>query len=236
MIKKVEFNNSKGEKIKGLLKQTKPSRVLLLIGHGFKSSKEHPATVGVTDRLYTMGHSSFSFDFSKSAQNFNLKEQVEDIIDIIRYFSIYKEFVLLAPSLGALSMVIAARQSAKVKGLIPINGFFGTAQLGGSIIKEYLLFRLLVIFNKQYKKSWNYFKQNYQPEKINCKVLVIHAQHDDVVFIAQSKTFFNKLAGKKEMYISESADHHLSSAADKQEIAEVIDRWLKKDSKVIHNP
>ncbi len=228
MIKNLEFTNSKGEKIKGILKEKNTSGPLLIVGHGLNSSKEHPASEGITDRLYTMGHSSFSFDFSKSAQNFSLKEQVSDILDIINHFSNYKENVLLAPSLGVLSMVITAKQSEKVTGLITINGFFGTAQLGLEILKTYLLFRVLVFINKRYKENWKYFKQQYKPKKINCKTLVIHARHDEVVFISQSNSFFRKLGGKKEFHILEKGDHNLTQESTKQETADVIDRWLKK--------
>ncbi|MBI5123298.1 hypothetical protein HZA75_05570 [Candidatus Roizmanbacteria bacterium] len=108
MIRDIEFNNSKSEKIKGILKEKNTSGPLLIVAHGLNSSKEHPATDGVTDKLYKMGHSTFSFDFSKSAQGVSLKEQVSDIQDIINYFSEYKEAILLGPSLGALSIVVAA--------------------------------------------------------------------------------------------------------------------------------
>jgi len=226
MIKKIELNNTKNEKIKGVLKEKNTSGPLLIVGHGFNSSKEHPATDEITDKLYKMGHSTFSFDFSKSAQAFSLREQVSDILDIINYFSNYKETILLAPSIGALSMVIATTQSERVKGIVTVNGFFGTAQLGKEILKTYLLFRLLVLFKREYKDTWNYFNKNYKPEKIRCNTLIIHAKHDEVVFISQSQGFYKKVKGKKELYILENADHHLTREEYKQETAEEIDKWL----------
>ncbi|MBI5123299.1 hypothetical protein HZA75_05575 [Candidatus Roizmanbacteria bacterium] len=88
---------------------------------------------------------------------------------------------------------------------------------------------MFALFKRQYKNSWSYFKQNYKPEKINCNALVIHAKHDEVVFINQSKTFFEKFAGVKEFHVLAKADHHLTRESYKQETSIIIDRWLKKN-------
>ena len=228
MIKNLEFPNSKNETIQGILKERNTSGTLLICGNGLNRGKDDPATDRITNIVYEMGQSSFSFDFSKSAQGFALKEQVSDILDIVSYFSRYKKIVLFAPSLGSLSMVIAAQQLTKVNGLITMNGFFGSAQLGMRMLKVYLLFRLFVFFKKQYQKEWKYFKKNYQPQKIRGRVLVMHARYDTDVSLVQSKNFFQKLSGKKEFYLLEKADHQLTREADRQETAEVVYRWLQE--------
>jgi pimeloyl-ACP methyl ester carboxylesterase len=229
MIKDIVFTNTKGEKIKGTLKEKNTSGPLLIVSHGLGKSKDHPATNTITDKLYEIGHSTFSFTFSKSAQEFNLKEQVSDINDIIDNFKKYKKIMLLAPSLGAVSAVVTAVQSPKVDGIITINGFFGSWRVGRIIIKTYLLFRLIALFNSPYKKNWKYFKTYYQPGQIRCNTLVIHSKRDEVVFISQSKSFFKKLAGRKELFILENADHELTRNEYRQEVAAIIDSWLKNN-------
>ena len=231
MIKNIEFNNKRNEAIKGILKEKNKSKPLLIVGHAFNSSKEHPATVDITDKLYKKGYSTFSFDFSKSAQGFFLKEQVSDILDIVDYFNNYKRKILIAPSLGALSIVLTASQSVKIDGIITINGFFGAPKVCFRILKIYLLFRIFALFRKSYRDIWEYLKKYYKPEKIKCSALVIHAKHDEVVSISQSKKFFQKLSGKKEFYVLENADHHLTRDSYKQEIAIVVDQWIRKNFK-----
>ena len=228
MIKDIELYNSKNEKITGVLREKNTSGPLLIVDHGFKSSKDHPATNAITDKLYEMGHSTFSFNFSKSAQGFNLKEQVSDIIDVIDSFKRYKKIMILAPSLGAVSAAVTATQSPKINGVITINGFFGSWQLGTVILKTYLLFRLTALLGGANKKNWKYFKIYFKPERIACDTLVIHSKRDEVVFIAQSENFFKQLTGKKTFYVLENADHNLTKDEYRQEVTEVIDKWLKK--------
>ncbi len=228
MIKTITFPNSRNEKIIGELKEKKTSDTLLLVGHGYKSSKNHPATATITDMLCDMGHPTFSFNFSKSASGFSLAQQVADITDMTVYFKNYKRFVILAPSLGALSGTLAAINSSKISGLVTINGFFGSGQIGLKVLKAYLLFKLIAFFPSKYRDAWQFFKKNYQPEKITCDVLVIHAKHDNQVFISQSKDFFKKVSGRKTFHVLEKGDHHLTKESYRQEVAETIDSWLKK--------
>lgn len=228
MSKTITFENKRGEAITGVLKEKNTSGPLLIVNHGFKSSKDHPAISTITDALYKLGHSTFSFNFSKTANGFNLQEQVLDIYSIIQYFKKYKEFIILAPSFGAVNAVISAVQLPKISGIITINGFFGSARLGINVLKTYVLFRLIALFGGSNKNNWRYFKKYYKPEKMKCNALIIHAKHDDTVFVSQSKKFFKQFGGRKQFFILEKADHNLTKPESKNETAKVIDQWLRK--------
>ena len=78
-----------------------------------------------------------------------------------------------------------------------------------------------------YDQPVRFFKKNYKPEKLICTMLVIHAKNDKEVFLSQSKDFFKRVAGPKELYILENADHHLTHESYRQEVATAIDRWLR---------
>lgn len=230
MIKTVEFSNTKYERIKGVLKGKKSNNTLLpliIVCHGFKSSKDHPANVSITDKLYDLGYTTFCFDFSQSAQGLHLRQQVEDIRDVISFFKQYKKIIILAGSLGSLSAAIATSQSARIDGLITLNGFFGASQAGIAVLKQYLLFRILCLFNASYRDAWKFLKKNYLPKKIICDTLIIHARYDKAVFSSQSEDFFNKVSGNKELILLDEGDHHLTRDTYRQETVESIDRWLK---------
>jgi len=233
MIKNLSFNNSRGEKIEGILKEKGPSESLMLVGHGLNSSQDHPATISITDKLYDMGHSTFFFNFSNNARGFNLNEQVIDIKDITNYFRNYKEIIVLAPSFGALNSAISALKIPKIKGLITVNGFFGSEQLGKKLLKKYLFFRLMVFLKKEYRNNWKYFKDNYKPEDLICNTLIIHCVNDEEVSYVQSKEFFKKAGGKKELYLVGKGDHHLTKDAYRQEIAEKINQWIKANKNTL---
>jgi hypothetical protein len=227
MIKDIKLTNSNNEEICGKLKEKKSSEALIICCHGYKSSGDHPAIASITNKLYEMGHSMFVFNFSKSAQGANLMQQVSDIKDITAYFKNYKNIIILAGSFGALSGAIATPQIPKIKGLITVNGFFGSGKLGSPFLKEYILFRTAAIFNKSYKAVFDFIKSDYQPEKITIKTLVIYAKRDETVSPSQSKNFFKRAMGKKELYILEESDHDLTQEAYRQETAVVINDWLR---------
>ena len=227
MVKDIVFNNSSGEKIKGILKRRNKTKTLLIVCHGYKSSRNHPAIESITDKLYKMGDATFSFNFSKSAQGVDLKRQVEDIKDIANFFQDYNDILILAGSFGALSGTIAAIQSPKIKGIITVNGFFGKPLLGVNLFLIYLLFKIKMLFNTTDRNTWSYLKNEYVPEILSKDSLILHGGNDKEVFISQSKDYYKKVKGNKKFYILKSADHHLTHEKYRQETAEQIDKWLK---------
>lgn len=227
MIKEVSFTNASKEKITGILKERSSSTPLIIVCHGYKGSNEHPAIKAITDKLYNMGHATFAFNFSQSAQGVALIQQVADLHDIIAHFKDHRKVILLAGSFGSLSTVIAATTSSYVQGLITVNGFFGSRQLGLLLLKEYILFQLISAFSHSYKKNWRYLQEHLKPEKITMKTLMMHAKHDKDVAFSQSKNFYQKITAPKEFYQLDTADHNLTTDSYQQETAEVIDHWMK---------
>lgn len=227
MITDIVIPKINKEEIIGVLKEKEPSKMLIIVCHGYNSSKEHPALASITNKLYDMGHSVFSFTFSRGARGIHVQQQIADIKDIVSYFRKYSSIIILAGSFGALDGAIATTKLSKITGLITVNGFFGSSKLGFNYLKIFVVMKILSFFIPSYRKIWKYLQKNYQPENIMCDTLVLHAKHDEGVSFAQSQEFFKKIAGKKEFHILENADHHLTKESYRQEVADVIDKWLK---------
>ncbi|HWY79876.1 MAG TPA: PhoPQ-activated protein PqaA family protein [Candidatus Sulfotelmatobacter sp.] len=225
--RKITITNTQSDPIVGILLKHNTTKPLLIICHGYGSSMEHPAIKKISESLYIRGHNVFTFNFSKSAQATAIEEQTKDIESIIKYFIEYKGVMLLAGSFGALSSSIAALQSKKVKGLITINGFFGTRHLGITSLRLYLLYKGASFFLPRYKHSWQFLKKAYQPRHIKIPVLVIHSSTDSIVFIKQSQLFYNSLSGQKTFYTLTNADHHLTAEQSVLEVVEAINKWLR---------
>lgn len=229
MSKQINFNNNSGEQITGILKEKNTSSPLIIVCHGYKSSQNHPAIESITDKLYEMGHATFAFNFSKSGQGANLIQQVSDINDIVNHLKKNsRKIIILAGSFGALSGAIAAIQSPAITGLITVNGFFGSKKLGNYLLREYFLFRTISFFHKAYRDSWKFLKKEYIPEKLKVSTLVLHARNDKEVLFIQSQEFFKKIAGEKDFFILETADHHLTQESYREEVAQLIDSWMKR--------
>ncbi len=210
----------------GQLCYKQPTERLIIVCHGYQSSSEHPSIVTITQALNNKGYSTFNFNFSDQG-GLNVEQQVSDIILIAKHFNAYREIILMAGSFGALSASIAAK-SPRIKGLITINGFFGSGKLGRKHYPTFIIFKTLSLINPRHKKTWNFFKQEFQPTQITAPALIVHSKVDKIVPIIQSTDFFKKLTGSKQFVQLETADHHLTSDADISNIVTAVDEWLQK--------
>ena len=223
---KLEIPNTKNETITGALRAHNTSKPLIVICHGYGSSMDQSSLKQINSSLFHLGHNTFVFNFSKSAQRTALENQVSDIETIVTYFISYKRIILLAGSFGALTAAIAAPKNKKIKGLITINGFFGKRHLGKKFLRIYLLFRLSAIFNSRNKLLLQFMHKEFRPENIKIPVLVIHSLADKDVSIKQSQLFYDNLTGPKKFHKMKNADHELLLKNSVTEVVKAIDEWI----------
>lgn len=226
MVRDVSFENAHGAVIDGTLKQKNPKRPLIIVCPGYRATKNHPTIKTLTDMLYALGETTFSFTFSHRAKGVNVKEQVEDINDIINHFHEYEKIIILAISFGAISGSITAAQS-KISGLITLNGFFAKHQLGARYFTLYALMRMRALMSSKDNATKQYIDKTYKPHKITMPTLVMHAGKDKHVSIRQSKDFYKEVSGKKEFYTIQNAEHMLLDDVCRRDSAEKIHSWIE---------
>lgn len=200
---------------------------LIVLCHGYESSGKDSTIVAVAKGLNEIGYDTCAFTFSANTGGFDIEHQVGDIAQLVEYFKDYEEIVLLAASFGALTAAIATIHLPKVTGLITLNGFFGRGQLGEKYRRTYQKFRIAALVVPKYHKIWRYFQKELRPELITVPVLVIHTKVDKHVFMQQSQTFYNKLKAPKQFVTLKTANHGLTSTADRKTVISNIDVWLK---------
>jgi esterase/lipase len=210
----------------GELRYKKPAKHLLVICHGYKSSPAHPGIVATTRGLNQKGHTTFTFHFS-GTNPLDLERQVQDIHTIAEYFASYDSITLIGGSFGALSSAMASN-SPQIRGLVTVNGFFGSNKLGGQLYSTFATFQLLRRIHPKYRKIWHFFQSAFQPAQILVPTLVIHSIVDEAVLINQSKDFYTQLAGPKQFAELESANHDLTLPGNTDEVVAIIDGWLRK--------
>ncbi len=216
--------------IVGELRYTKPRGQLVVVCHGYQSSSNHPALVAITEGLSKAGHATFKFDFT-SKGGLSLESQVADIKAIIDHFKSYDEIILLAGSFGALSASISAAMLPNIAGLITLNGFFGTNQLGPTYSSTFKKFKIMTVISPSHRKTWRFYKRQFQPARIKAPALVVYSKADEVVSMIQSQDFYKQLTNAKQLEVLETADHNLTSAKDVNRIIIVISEWLHKIQK-----
>ncbi|XP_077212641.1 uncharacterized protein LOC143858496 isoform X2 [Tasmannia lanceolata] len=89
---KVAISNSHGEKLIGVLHET-GSKELVILCHGFRSSKEQKTMVNLATALATEGISAIRFDFAGNGESEgsfeygNYKREVGDLRAVVQYYS-----------------------------------------------------------------------------------------------------------------------------------------------------
>lgn len=134
MFTRVEILNNNKEKLVGLHYLASSERLIILC-HGFKSSKDHPALKEMAKQLFDQGYAVFRFDFSGHGESqgkskTNIIQQFKDVESIIKYFKEYKSFILIGASFRAFVASIAAYKCKNISRLITINGLFYLKKMG----------------------------------------------------------------------------------------------------------
>jgi alpha-beta hydrolase superfamily lysophospholipase len=226
-----ETVNLANNKLTGEWHHANSRKQLIVICHGFQSSSNNPALVGITNGLNKLGYDTLTFDFTENMAGFDIEHQVNDIVQIAKYFGNYDALILVAHSFAALTAAIATPQVPKIKGLITLNGFFGQSALGQEHRKNYLKFRVAALVIPKYRKILKYFKQELQPKYIKVPVLIIHSVVDKYVFIKQSQDFYKQLTVPKHFVELEYAKHGLTESLDRKKVVTEIHKWLKTNQK-----
>jgi pimeloyl-ACP methyl ester carboxylesterase len=201
---------------------------LIIICHGYQGSGKSPTIATITNGLNRLGHDTFTFDFSRNIGGFDIEHQVKDIAQIVEYFNSYEEIILLAFSFAALTTAIATIHLSKVKGLTTVNGFFGRRYLRRKHFKSYAKFRIAALIIPKYRRILKYFQRELQPDRIKVPVLVIHSRADTYVYIKQSQIFYGLVTSPKHYVELETANHDVTSSADRQIVISHVHEWVTK--------
>ena len=221
---------------------------LVVICHGFGSTKSRRRLVALARGLAKKGIAAFRFDFEGCGdsegdlKNTTIKNEVLDlelaIKKILRQRNIDKQrIVLMGESLGAaivLSYLTRNKFSAKIlvfwapafnqKKLIPI--WYTRSEIKKWRKQGYFI-------RKEKIMGINYFKENkdkdYSPllSKINAPILIIHGKKDDIVPLKFSKELAKKYKNIK-LKIYPKAEHKFEDYYIQQELIKDTADWIKK--------
>lgn len=217
--------------IVGQLTVPTSAKRLIVVCHGYHSSKESPTLVAIARRLHTLGYATFAFDFSPTEDGIGIAQQTQDLEAIVEHFAGFKDIILLALSFSAISASIASTHTSRVSGLVTVGGFFGRAALGREYRRTYLLFRATTLVHPTSRALARYLKKELRPERITSPVLVIHSKVDKSVYISQSRWFYAKLTAPKQFVELETASHGLADDKDRKLVVDAIHAWLNDPTK-----
>ncbi|KAL3500763.1 hypothetical protein ACH5RR_039856 [Cinchona calisaya] len=236
--KRASIQNKHGEKLVGILHET-GSKELVIICHGFRSSKDHIPMVNLAAAFEKEGISAFRFDFAGngesegSFQYGNYRREADDLLAVVQHFQGEKHYVaaLVGHSKGGNAVLLYASRQNDIQIIVNIAGRFNLhggieGRLGKNFLEKIEQNGFIDVKNRRGKTEYRVTKESLMDrlttdthaacQRIhkNCRVLTVHGSIDELVPVNDAKEFAKHIPNHK-LEIFEGSDHEFTSHQDK---------------------
>ncbi|KDP34090.1 hypothetical protein JCGZ_07661 [Jatropha curcas] len=249
-LQRVIIENCHGEKLVGLLHDT-GSKQLVIVCHGFQSSKERIPMANLAAAIQKEGISAFRFDFAGngesegSFQYGNYRREADDLRAVVQHFCGQKRSIsaIIGHSKGGNVVLLYASKYNDVHTVVNISGRFNLergieGRLGNDFLQRIEQNGFIDVKNRKGKFEYRVTKESLmdrlttdthaaclliQPE---CRVLTVHGSMDKIVPVEDALEFAKFIPNHK-LHIIEGADHEYTWHQD--ELASVVLDFLRED-------
>ncbi|KAJ8485160.1 hypothetical protein OPV22_017645 [Ensete ventricosum] len=247
---RVEILNKYGERLVGVLHDA-GSKKLVILCHGFRSSKDESIFLNLTSALTNQGISVFRFDFAGNGQSDgifrygNYRREAEDLRAVILYFSElkYEISAILGHSKGGNVVLLYASVYHDVHIVINLSGRFALdrgieGRLGRDFMQRIEKDGFIDVKDRTGKVEYWVTEESLKDRldtdmhaachsiDKECRVLTIHGSKDEIVPMEDAMEFA-KLIPNHKLYIMEGANH--SYAAHQGGLASVVLDFLRSN-------
>ncbi|KAH6779091.1 alpha/beta-Hydrolases superfamily protein [Perilla frutescens var. hirtella] len=249
MQQRITIPNKQGQKLIGVLHDT-GSTNLVVLGHGFRASKESNTMVNLAVALENEGISAFRFDFSGNGESEgpfeygNYSGEVEDLRAIVEYFNGVNRVTVgvLGHSKGGSVVLLYASKYHDIGAVVNVAGRYDLKsgiekRLGENYVERVKKDGYIDVKTKTGAVNYRVTEKSLL-ERLNtnmheaclsidnnCRVLTVHGSADDVILVDDALEFA-KIIPNHQLEIIEGADHKFSSHQD--ELASVVLRFIKE--------
>eukprot|EP00258_Populus_trichocarpa_P005563 XP_002308555.3 uncharacterized protein LOC7470694 isoform X1 [Populus trichocarpa] len=248
--RRVVIENNHGEKLSGILHET-GSKQLVIVCHGFQSSKERIPMVNLAAALEKEGISAFRFDFAGngesegSFQYGNYRREAEDLRAVVQHFRRENRVIsaVIGHSKGGNVVLLYASKYNDVHAVVNISGRFNLEKgMEGRLGKDFLL-RLkqhgyIDVFNRKGKFEYRVTEESLKDRlttdihavclliQQECRVLTVHGSMDKFV-PAEDALEFAKFIPNHKLHIIKGANHEYTS--HQGELTSVVLDFLREN-------
>jgi len=246
MESKINFTNSRGDGLIGVLNDAGGKDFVLVMVHGFSSNKNTTNFVKLSQMLGDRKLSSFRFDIwghgesSGKFEGITISEAVDDILQAIKYMKGlgYKKIGLLGSSFGGISSIMAASKTSDLAFLVlksPVSdywelerGRYSPEQLEEWKDKGY----------REYEDDGKNMRVNYSfvsdfdnnnayraAKHIQIPVMIVHGNADKDVPYAQSQKLVTLFPNAK-LATVEGANHRYTEGDHANQMLKLIYNFI----------
>ncbi|GAV78494.1 Abhydrolase_5 domain-containing protein [Cephalotus follicularis] len=246
--KKVIVENKYGEKLVGLLHET-GSPHLVILCHGFRSTKEDDTMVNLAVALQNEGISAFRFDFAGNGESEgsfeygNYWREADDLRSVIKHFCGANRVIsaIIGHSKGGGVVLLYASKYHDVRTVVNVSGRYDLKggiedRLGKDCMKKIKDYGFIDIKNKTGSIEYRVTEKS-MIDRLNtdmheaclkiakeCRVLTVHGSADKVIPVEDALEFA-KIIPNHQLHIVEGADHGYTS--HQAELASVVLSFIK---------
>ncbi|XP_073033531.1 putative uncharacterized protein YDL057W isoform X2 [Primulina eburnea] len=237
MQQKITISNKRGEKLFGVLHETGSAKVVVLC-HGFRSSKEFDTMVNLAQVLENNGISAFRFDFSGNGESEgsfhfgNYLSEVEDLRAVTEYFKSVKRaaVVVLGHSKGGNVVLLYASKYHDIPAVVNVSGRYDLKRgleerLGKNFLERLDKEGYIDIKTRTGEVDYQVTKESLM-DRLNtnmheaclsidkgCRVLTVHGSVDEIIPVEDALEFA-KIIPNHQLQIVDGANHGYSSHQD----------------------
>lgn len=204
----MKVKNSQGLTLTAILKGEKKDAPVVVMCHGYSSSKNSVSTEGLSNELVKRGLTTFRFDFTGCGESEGdlasliPSQGLDDLKAAVKTLN-RKEFALYGSSFGGhVSLWYASEKPVLALALkAPVSDYaFVVSEEIGERRKRFI----------ENTKNINMFER---AKNIKAPVLIVHGDADDVVSIEQSKKLIEFLGEEKHLEILPGVTHDIRGKA-----------------------
>ena len=245
----LSFQDSHGHLVSGILAepQGKPDGVVILC-HGFLSTKQSNTNRRLTDLLVPQGISTFCFDWFGMGESEGAFADItvgrccDQLKQALAFISRqgYQPIGLIGSSFGGLISILVAGQYPHLLALglkCPVPDFpellqleFGEAAMGhwkatGEIPNVTGGDKPIALRYDFYEDCLKY-DAYHAAETIKSPTLIVHGDQDELVPLHQIQRLAGALTTQKELRILEGANHHFGKPEDFRKMTTLLGDWM----------
>ncbi|CAA3017182.1 uncharacterized protein LOC111386412 isoform X1 [Olea europaea var. sylvestris] len=248
-VQQLKVLNKHGEKLVGLLHETGSMEIVVLC-HGFRSSKETSTISSLAVALENEGISAVRFDFAGngesegSFQYGNYHREVEDLRSVIEYFTGVKRTIIaiLGHSKGGNVVLLYASKYHDIHAVVNVSGRYNLKRgieerLGKDFLERIKKEGFIDVKKRTGEVNYRVTEESLM-DRLNtnmheaclsiderCRVLTVHGSSDEIIPVEDALAF-SKIIPNHRLHIIEGADHRYSS--HEAELASVVLPFVKE--------
>ncbi|CAA2959158.1 Hypothetical predicted protein [Olea europaea subsp. europaea] len=241
--KRVVIENTHDEKLVGILHEM-GSPELVIICHGFRSSKDRIPMVNLAAAFEKEGISAFRFDFAGNGESEgtfqygNYRREADDLRAVVKHFQGEKRCIvaIIGHSKGGNAVLLYASWYNDIQTVVNIAGRYNLkrgieGRLGKDFQKNIEQNGYIDVKNRRGKIEYRVTKESLmdrlatdthaacQSIHPSCRVLTVHGTLDEFVPVEDAMEFAKYIPNHK-LQIVEGADHEYTSY--QEELASIV--------------